>query len=67
MELIEKYNLIELKKIIQFTKYKEIMIVSGSTSFFSSKAQKIIENLTKNKNTNLFLKKKKVTDFYELK
>lgn len=67
MELIEKYNLIELKKIIQFTKYKEIMIVSGSTSFFSSKAQKIIENLTKNKNTNLFLKKKKVPDFSELK
>ena len=58
MELIDKYNLKELKRIILFKKYKKILIVAGYSSYFSSKAKVLIDKLTKEKITNLFLKKK---------
>ena len=54
MELIDKYNLKELKRIILFKKYKKILIVAGSSSYFSSKAKVLIDKLTKEKITNLF-------------
>jgi len=66
MELINKYNKQDLREIINFSKYKKVLIVSGTNSYFSSKAKKIISNFTKNKKTSLFLKKKKVPDFDEL-
>ena len=66
MQLIDKNNHNEIKKIIQYLKYKKILIVSGSSSFSSSKAEKILNDFTKNKVTSIFLKKKKVPDFTEL-
>ena len=42
MQLIDKNNHNEIKKIIQYLKYKKILIVSGSSSFSSSKAEKIL-------------------------
>lgn len=66
MELIDKYNLKELKRIILFKKYKKILIVAGSSSYFSSKAKVLIDKLTKEKITNLFLKKKKIPEYQEL-
>ena len=64
MQLIDKNNHNEIKKIIQYLKYKKILIVSGSSSFSSSKAEKILNDFTKNKVTSIFLKKKKSTRFY---
>ncbi len=66
MELIEKYNLKELKKIVLFKKYSKILIVAGKKSFFVSKANLIIEKLMKNKETFFFFKKNKIPEINEL-
>ena len=66
MELIDKNNIKELKKIIVFKKYQKILIVAGSTSFFTSKANIIIDKITLEKKTLIFLKKKKIPEIDEL-
>jgi len=66
MELIEKNNLKELKRIILFKKYQRILIVAGATSFYTSKVDIIIDKLTKEKNTHVFFKKKKMPEIDEL-
>ena len=58
MELINKDNFKELKKIITFRKYKKILVVAGKNSYFVSKANILIKKIMKNNEPQFFLKKK---------
>tara|TARA_B100000902_G_scaffold397413_1_gene461133 strand:- start:9678 stop:10793 length:1116 start_codon:yes stop_codon:yes gene_type:complete len=66
MELIDKNNFRELKRIVLFKKYKKILIVAGPTSFFTSKANILIEQITLDKKIFTFFKKKKLPELGEL-
>ena len=56
MELINKSNYKELKKIIENQLFKKVLVVGGAHSFVNSGAKKIIYEFLKNKK-KMFLKK----------
>ena len=66
MELINKSNYKELKKIIENQLFKKVLVVGGSYSFVNSGAKKIIYEFLKNKEKYVFLKKKKLPEINEL-
>ncbi len=66
MELINKSNYKELKKIIENQLFKKVLVVGGAHSFVNSGAKKIIYEFLKNKEKNFFLKKKKLPEINEL-
>lgn len=67
MELINKDNFKELKKIITFRKYKKILVVAGKNSYFVSKANILIKKIMKNNEPQFFFKKEKLPEINELK
>ena len=58
MELINKDNFKELKRIITFKKYKKVLIVAGKNSYFVSKANILLKKILKNNEAQFFFKKK---------
>ncbi len=66
MELVDNYNFRNLNKIIINENYKNVLIIGGNKSYYSSNANKIIQKLTVNKKKILYLKKKKLPEISEL-
>ena len=67
MEYINKSNFDKITRVLLRKKYEKILIVSGAKSYYSTKSDKIIKNLIKKKQFELFLKKSKIPEYYELK
>ena len=66
MELINKYNFRELKKIIDNQIFSRVLVIGGAYSFRKSGAEKLIYRLLKNKEIAIFFKTKKLPEFIEL-
>ena len=59
MELINKHNFRELKKIVDNQIFSRVLVIGGAYSFRKSGAEKLIYRLLKNREIAIFLKKKK--------
>ncbi len=67
MELIRQSNYKVTKKIINYGKYQKILIIAGAKSFVKSRSQNLINSLIIKKKTKLFLRKKTLPEYKELK
>ena len=65
MELINKHNFRELKKIVDNQIFSRVLVIGGAYSFRKSGAEKLIYRLLKNKEIAIFFKTKKLPEFIE--
>ncbi len=67
MEVINKNNFYDFKRILRSDYYKKILIISGKKSFYASGANLLINKVIKKKEYSLFFKKKKLPEIEEIK
>ena len=60
-------NILSIEKFIEKNKLKKIFIISGKNSFFKTKANRIFSTILKKNENFLYLKKKNLPEYEEIK